>query len=96
MKYYFVAQIRIKDPEEYDKYLEGFDEAFSKYKGEFLAIDEAPLLLEGNWDYSKSVIIKFESKKDFEAWYYSAGYQKILKYRLNSAKCDTILVEGID
>jgi uncharacterized protein (DUF1330 family) len=96
MKQYFVAQIKIHNPEEYEKYLDKFDDIFTKYKGEYLAIDESPTLLEGKWDYTKSVLIKFNSKKDFEDWYYSADYQKILKYRLNSSTCDTILLEGLD
>jgi uncharacterized protein (DUF1330 family) len=96
MKHYFVAQIKINDPVEYEKYLDKFDDIFFKYKGEFLAIDESPTLLEGDWNYTKSVLIKFNSKQDFEDWYYSEDYQKILKHRLNSSKCDTILIEGVD
>ena len=96
MTHYFVAQIKINDPTEYDKYLENFDDIFSKYKGEYLAIDESPTLLEGIWDYTKSVLIKFNSRQDFEDWYYSKDYQKILKHRSSSAKCDTILLEGLD
>jgi uncharacterized protein (DUF1330 family) len=96
MSHYFAAQIRINDPEEYDKYLEKFDEIFSRFKGEYLAIDESPVLLEGDWAYTKSVLIKFNSKKDFEDWYYSDDYQKILRHRLNAAKCDTILIEGVE
>jgi len=96
MKHYFVAQIKIHNPEEYEKYLAKFDDIFSKYKGEYLAIDESPTLLEGKWDYTKSVLVKFNSKRDFEDWYYSTDYQKILKHRLNSSKCDTILLEGLD
>jgi uncharacterized protein (DUF1330 family) len=93
---YFVAQIKIHNIQEYEKYLDKFDEIFSRHKGEYLAIDEAPTLLEGEWDYTKSVLIKFNSKKDFEVWYYSDDYQKILKHRLNASKCDTILLEGVD
>jgi uncharacterized protein (DUF1330 family) len=96
MKHYFVAQIRIHDPAEYENYLDGFDEIFSRYKGEYLAIDESPALLEGEWNYTKSVLIKFNTKQDFEDWYYSAEYQKILKHRLKASKCDTILLEGIN
>jgi uncharacterized protein (DUF1330 family) len=96
MTHYFVAQIKIHNPEEYEKYLDGFDEIFSRYKGEYLAIDESPSLLEGEWNYTKSVLIKFKTKKDFEDWYYSPDYQKILKHRLNASKCDTILLKGLE
>jgi uncharacterized protein (DUF1330 family) len=96
MTQYFVAQIKINDETGYEKYLEHFDEIFSKYNGEYLAIDESPSLLEGKWNYTKLVLIKFPSKEEFEAWYYSDEYQKILKHRLKAATCDTILLEGLN
>lgn len=95
MKHYFVANIKVHDQKEYEKYLDKVDEIFSKYKGKYLAVDESPLRLEGKWDYSKSVIIEFRSKKDFEDWYFSEDYQKILRHRLNASSCDTILIEGL-
>jgi uncharacterized protein (DUF1330 family) len=96
MSYYFAANIRINDPAEYDLYLEHFDEIFSRYNGEYLAIDESPDILEGSWEYTKSVLVKFGSREEFDAWYYSDDYQKILKHRLNSAGCDTILLKGLE
>jgi uncharacterized protein (DUF1330 family) len=96
MMHYFMAQIRVTNPVEYQKYLDGFDDIFSKYKGEYLAIDESPVLLEGDWDYTKSVLIRFNSKQDFEDWYYSEDYQKILKHRLNASKSDSVLLEGLE
>lgn len=94
MAYYFSAQIRIHNTEEYDKYLENFDDIFSRYKGTILAVDETPTILEGAWEYTKTVLISFPSREDFESWYFSRDYQQIIKYRLNAAKCDTILIEG--
>ena len=95
MKYYFVANIKIQDQKEYQKYLEKADAVFSKYNGKYIAVDSSPLRIEGKWDYSKSVIIEFKTKKDFEDWYFSEEYQKILKFRLNAANCDSILIEGL-
>lgn len=96
MAYYFVANIRINNPDGYQEYLNKVDEVFSKYKGEYIAVDPSPSVLEGKWNYTKSVLIKFNSRQDFLDWYYSAEYQEILKFRLDSATCDTILVEGLD
>jgi uncharacterized protein (DUF1330 family) len=96
MSCYFVAQIRIHDHKEYGNYLEKVDEIFSKYKGEYLAVDENPTLLEGSWNYTKSVLIKFKNKQEFQEWYYSVDYQSILRYRLNSSDCDSILIDGLD
>ncbi len=96
MSYYFIASIKINNPADYEKYLDSVDEIFSKYKGEYLAVDSNPIIIEGNWNYTKSVLIKFSSKQDFLDWYNSEDYQRILKFRLASAICDTILVEGLD
>ncbi len=94
MSVYFIANIKLEDEQEYQKYLDGCKEVFEKYLGEYLAVDDHPVLLEGSWNYSKTVIIRFPSKEDFNNWYHSVEYQELLKHRLKGALCDTILVEG--
>lgn len=96
MAHYFSAQISIHNQEEYDRYLESFDDIFARHKGTILAVDDSPTVLEGEWKYTRSVLIKFDTREDFEAWYFSRDYQQIIKYRLNAAKCDTILIEGYE
>ena len=93
MSVYFVANNRITDEVEYSKYLENVKSVFSKYNGEYLAVDNNPTILEGTWDYSRVVLIRFPDKDSLNKWYYSDEYQAILKYRLSAADCDTIIVE---
>ncbi len=57
-------------------------------------MDNNPDLLEGGWNYSRAVLIRFDKKEDFDAWYQSGEYQEILQYRLSAAECDTILIQG--
>jgi len=95
MSYYFVAQISIHDQETYRKYLEKVDEVFARYHGKYLAVDDKPQVVEGKWNYTRSVLIQFETKQDFEVWYHSSDYQEILKYRLASSASDTILIQGL-
>lgn len=96
MPYYFSAQIKINDEDEYQKYLAQVENVFSKFNGKYLAVDENPIIIEGKWNYTRSVLIKFLSKKDFENWYNSEEYQSILKHRLNGANCDSILIMGLE
>ena len=94
MSYYFMANIRIEDIEEYQKYLDQAGQIFSKYNGKYLAIDNQTRVMEGSWDYSRAVLIRFNSEEDFNAWYQSEEYQQILRHRLKAATCDTILIKG--
>ena len=95
MSCYFIANIRIHDPEEYKKYIDGAGSIFKKYNGKYLAVDNEPELLEGQWAYSRSVIIEFPSKDEFNRWYHSPEYRDIAKHRLAAAACDSILVKGL-
>lgn len=95
MSVYFIANIKIHDAQEYEKYLNGCDEVFAKYKGEYLAVDESPVVLEGEWNYTKVVLIRFANDADLRQWYESDEYQQILKHRLSGATCDTVVAHGI-
>lgn len=94
MSVYFIANIRIFNEREYEEYLKGADEAFKASGGEYLAVDESPEVLEGGWDYTKAVIIRFPDEETLKKWYESPAYQNILRHRLAAAECDTIIVHG--
>jgi uncharacterized protein (DUF1330 family) len=94
MSYYFIAYIKINNEKEYQKYVNEVDEVSAKYRGKYLALDDNPKILEGNWKYSRTVIIEFKDEADFNNWYNSEDYQRILKHRLKAAECDTILIKG--
>ena len=93
MSAYFIANIRINDDHEYQKYLDEVDIVFKMYDGKYLVVDNNPTILEGKWDYSRLVLIEFPDKDSLKKWYYSDDYQAILKYRLIAAECDTIIVD---
>ena len=91
MSVYFIANIRIHDQSEYDKYLEKVDSVFNKFGGKYLTVDKNPEGIEGEWNYSRLVLIEFSDKKSLKKWYNSDEYQEILKFRLSSADCDSII-----
>ena len=93
MSAYFIANIKIHDENEYQKYLENVDNVFKKFNGKYLTVDEKPEVLEGKWNYSRLVLIEFPDKDSLKKWYYSSEYQDILKFRLSGADSDTIIVE---
>jgi uncharacterized protein (DUF1330 family) len=94
MPVYFVADIRITDPAEYGKYLDACDDVFARFNGRYLAVDLAPLVLEGTRAHGRAVIIEFPSEADLLRWYRSAEYREVLAHRLKGADCDTVVVRG--
>lgn len=96
MPAYFVADIRITDTAEYQKYLDACDAVFARFNGRYLAVDPAPVVLEGHRERGRAVIIEFPTESDLFAWYRSPDYQEVLAHRLKGAMCDTIMVRGKD
>ena len=94
MSSYFIANIRIHDPQEYDRYLEGYDEVFEKYKGKVVAVDDNPIVLEGQWPYSRAVMIRFPGEDELMRWYESPEYQSLAKHRWQASEADIIIVQG--
>jgi uncharacterized protein (DUF1330 family) len=92
----FIANIKITDEITYKEYLDSCDGVFKKFNGTYIAVDSNPLVLEGDWKYSRIVMIHFETEEDFRSWYYSPEYQQILRCRLEGAHCDTLLVHERD
>ena len=92
MNCYLVAQINIHDHQEYQKYLDGFDQIFSKYKGLVMAADENPKILEGQWPYSRTVLMRFPNEEDARRWYQSSEYQELVKHRHRASEANIILV----
>jgi uncharacterized protein (DUF1330 family) len=94
MSVYFMANILISNDQDYKLYLDRSEKIFARFNGTYLAVDSSPKILEGGWAYSRAVLISFARQEDFDAWYRSDEYQKILQYRLSASECDTILIQG--
>jgi uncharacterized protein (DUF1330 family) len=94
MSAYIIALIEIHDRDEYKKYQEGFREIFSQYKGEILAVEEAPTVLEGEWPYTRTVVIRFSDENEAKRWYESDQYQTLVQHRFRAAKTNLILAKG--
>lgn len=96
MSVYFIANIKIKDRDEYKKYEDGFDDIFTKYDGKVVTVDDGPEVLEGTWSYTRTVVIRFAGEKAFKQWYESAEYQELVQHRFRASDADAILVRGRD
>jgi uncharacterized protein (DUF1330 family) len=88
MSVYIIARFKIHNRSEYDRYSAVFAEVFQRFDGKMLSVDEDPIILAGQWDDTRSVIIEFPSKE-------SDDYQAIAKHRDAGSTANSILVKGL-
>ena len=91
---FFAATIRIHDTAEYQHYLDAYDEAFAGTGGEVLAVDDAPVRLEGTPLAGRIVLIRFPDEAAFRSWYDLQAYKRIVVHRHRAAETDALLVRG--
>jgi len=94
MTVYLVAQLDIHDRETYAKYGSAFMDIFNRYGGKLLSVDEAPEVLEGEWRYTRTVLLEFASGELAQAWYRSADYQAIAQHRHAASVANVVLIAG--
>ena len=96
MPVYLVAQLEIHDRKRYAVYGGGFMDIFTRYNGKLLAVDESPELLEGEWAFTRTVLLEFPSKEDADSWYHSNEYQELAQHRYAASEGNLILIEGLE
>ncbi|MGD2051694.1 MAG: DUF1330 domain-containing protein [Acidimicrobiia bacterium] len=94
MSCYFIAQIDIHDEAAYAAYLAGYDEVFDRFDGEVLAVDDAVTVLEGEWPFSRTVVIRFPDRASLDRWYRSPEYQALAEHRRRGSIGNIAAVEG--
>jgi uncharacterized protein (DUF1330 family) len=95
MPVYIVAEVTIDDRAEYARYEAGFMEIFQRYRGELLAVDEAPRVIEGEWKHTRTVLLRFPDAEEAERWYRSPEYQAIAQHRWRASRANVALLDGI-
>jgi uncharacterized protein (DUF1330 family) len=95
MTVYALAQLTITDRSTYQRYQERFMGVMARYKGQVLAADEHPKIIEGVWDREKVVLLSFPNEAAFWEWEKSADYQEIAKDRKAGSSAVVLLVRGI-
>lgn len=95
MAAYVITQLKITDMNEFNKYGAGFMDIFSNYNAKILAVDEEPSIKEGEWPYTRTVILEFDSKESAEQWYHSDAYQEICKHRFAASTGNFAILNGL-
>jgi uncharacterized protein (DUF1330 family) len=94
MSAYVIAQLEVHDPEEFAKYIEGFNPVFKRHGGEVVGRSPETEVIEGEWSLPRTVIMRFPTVEDARRWHADPDYQAICGHRFRSSTANLALVEG--
>ena len=95
MSAYVLVQINIINEDPYKEYLKRVTETVIKYKGRYIIRGGKFKVMLGNWDYSRTVAIKFPNYELATEWYNSKEYAPIKNIRENNSDGNLIIIEGL-
>src|SRR4051794_39285606 len=92
---YYVAEFELKDPEGIKPYSANVAATFEPFGGHFIARGGRIAALEGAAPGSRTVIIKFPSMEQAQAWYNSPAYEQLRPFRQRSGVSRTYIINGL-
>jgi uncharacterized protein (DUF1330 family) len=95
MKAYCIVYEIIHDQATFETYRSQVIPTIEAYGGKFVVRGGKFNAIEGDMPWERVVVLEFPSRKAAEDWYHSPAYQKILPYRLKSAKCSFVIADGL-
>jgi len=93
---YWVAHVKVHDPDRYQQYLEGAKAAFEKHNARFLVRGTPYEQNEGPDMGTRHVVIEFASMEDAKACYHSQTYQDAKAHRDAASTAFNIIAEGVE
>ncbi len=66
---------------------------FAQFAGELLAVSENPVVIEGQWPCTRTVLMCFPSAEEARRWYASPGYHAIAQHRFRASTGNAVVVE---
>ena len=95
MNGYAIFNIDVQNIEAYKKYVEKVLPIVKKFEGEYLVRAGDYKVMEGQWKYPRTVVIRFPSYKKALEWYNSEEYQPVKPIRLANSVANGIIIQGI-
>lgn len=93
-KGYWIAHVRVTNPDEYAKYVEGARAAFERHGARFLARGGRHAEVEGPMGRERHVVIEFPTLQAALDCYNSPEYQAARRFREDAGEATIVLVEG--
>jgi uncharacterized protein (DUF1330 family) len=93
---YVIADVReVRDADALIEYRRRNTDVVAAHGGRFVVRGGESVVLEGEWDTQRVVVIEFPDAAAARGWYESAGYAPLKKLRQGASDTSIILVEGV-
>ena len=94
MNGYVISNIDVKNPEAYKEYIDKVKPIVEKFGGEYLVRAGEYKVIDGEWKYPRTIIIKYSSYEKALEWYNSEEYQPVKPIRLANSVAKGIIIQG--
>lgn len=91
---YIIVDVKVTDPEAYERYRASVPATLAAYGGKFIVRGGRAETLEGDWEPNRIVVVEFESVEKAKAWWSSEDYAAPKRLRQSASITRMIVVEG--
>lgn len=95
MSAYVVVEIKVHDPELYTSYTHLTPAIIASYQGKFIARGGDTIVLEGDWQPKRLVLLEFPTLEIANTWWNSKEYSKARAIRQRAATTKMIIIDGV-
>ena len=92
---YSIVGVTVKDPQLFQKYVDGHMDSLTKFGGRFVVAGSDFELIEGVAPGDVIVVHEWPDRTAFHAWYASDDYRPWKEMRFASAVANVILIDGL-
>lgn len=95
MPTYSIVGVTVRDPQLFQKYVDGHGDTLAEFGGRFLAAGPEFETIEGNWPGQIVVVHEWPDRAAFHAWYASEAYRPWKEIRFAAASANVVLIDGL-
>lgn len=92
---YVIVNDEITDPARFEEFRSRVGATVAAHGGKYHVRGGAIEVVDGDWTPERVVVIEFESVERAKAWLSSPEYSEIRKIRLESARANVTIAEGV-
>ena len=92
----FVAQIDWKGSDAFQRYVRGMSGMIERRGGRYVIASGDLTPAEGRWAPGRLVVLEFPTLEALREWYDSEEYRPLRDLRLQHARSDAVIVEGVE